>query len=203
LTASMYVEPGFTETSLIAQVHASYIFNASCAQYAHANAFRQARELFQGPVHMLACVHSDAEIIKNKGPPLFDEQERYAVVAGCRWVDDVVEGVPYVTELDTLDKYHADFLVHGDDPVVVSVIWRNRNRLRCEAGIILGRHGKGHICSIKSAGQVYGVQAHGRDIHYFADSACPRSPAVATRIRLFGDTPPRIYEVDTGTVPCG
>ncbi|TFK57564.1 Nucleotidylyl transferase [Heliocybe sulcata] len=86
--------------------------------YAHANAIRQARKLFVGPVRMLACVHSDEEILKNKGPSLFDEQERYAVVASCRWVDEVVEGAPYITDLDTLDKYNVDFLVHGDDAVV-------------------------------------------------------------------------------------
>ncbi|EPQ61027.1 Nucleotidylyl transferase [Gloeophyllum trabeum ATCC 11539] len=86
--------------------------------YAHANAFRQARKLVDGPVHMMAAVHSDEEIMKHKGPPLFDEKERYAVVAGCRWVDEVIEGAPYITQLHVLDKHHVDFLVHGDDAVV-------------------------------------------------------------------------------------
>ncbi|KDQ54834.1 hypothetical protein JAAARDRAFT_350788 [Jaapia argillacea MUCL 33604] len=86
--------------------------------YAHANAFRQARDLISGPVHLLACVHSDAEILKNKGPPLFDESERYALVAGCRFVDQVVEDAPYIPRLEVLDSHRADYLVHGDDPVV-------------------------------------------------------------------------------------
>lgn len=35
------------------------------------------------------------------------------MVRGIKWVDEVVEGVPYVTTLETLDKYHCDFCVHG------------------------------------------------------------------------------------------
>jgi ethanolamine-phosphate cytidylyltransferase len=38
---------------------------------------------------------------------------RYKMVRGIKWVDEVVEGVPYVTTLETLDKYHCDFCVHG------------------------------------------------------------------------------------------
>lgn len=43
------------------------------------------------------------------------EKERYAAVRACKWVDEVVEAAPYVTTLETLDKYDADFCVHGDD----------------------------------------------------------------------------------------
>lgn len=37
------------------------------------------------------------------------------MVAGIKWVDEVIRGVPYVTSLETLDKYECDFCVHGDD----------------------------------------------------------------------------------------
>ena len=43
------------------------------------------------------------------------EQERYKMVRSVKWVDEVVEGSPYVTELETMDKYQAEFCVHGDD----------------------------------------------------------------------------------------
>jgi len=36
-------------------------------------------------------------------------------VSAIKWVDEVVEGAPYVTTLETLDKYECDFCVHGDD----------------------------------------------------------------------------------------
>ncbi|GAA6097572.1 ethanolamine-phosphate cytidylyltransferase-like [Tachysurus ichikawai] len=37
------------------------------------------------------------------------------MVRAIKWVDDIVESAPYVTTLETLDKYNCDFCVHGDD----------------------------------------------------------------------------------------
>ena len=37
------------------------------------------------------------------------------MVRGIKWVDEVVENAPYVTTLETLDKYNCEFCVHGDD----------------------------------------------------------------------------------------
>uniref|UniRef100_A0AAY4BYX4 ethanolamine-phosphate cytidylyltransferase n=1 Tax=Denticeps clupeoides TaxID=299321 RepID=A0AAY4BYX4_9TELE len=54
-------------------------------------------------------------ISKHKGPPVFTQQERYKMVRAIKWVDELVEGAPYVTTLQTLDKYSCDFCVHGDD----------------------------------------------------------------------------------------
>ena len=49
------------------------------------------------------------------GPPVLTEQERYKMVRSVKWVDEVVEGSPYTTELETMEKYGAEFCVHGDD----------------------------------------------------------------------------------------
>lgn len=35
------------------------------------------------------------------------------MVKGIKWVDEVVENAPYVTTLETLDKYDCDYCVHG------------------------------------------------------------------------------------------
>lgn len=35
------------------------------------------------------------------------------MVKGIKWVDEIVEDAPYVTTLETLDKYDCDFCVHG------------------------------------------------------------------------------------------
>lgn len=37
------------------------------------------------------------------------------MVKGIKWVDEVVEDAPYVTTLETLDKYGCDFCVHGGE----------------------------------------------------------------------------------------
>lgn len=80
--------------------------------FGHANALRQAKamgdELYVG-------VHSDEEIVKNKGPPVFTEQERYRMVQAIKWVDGVIEDAPYTTCLEVLDEHNCDFCVHGDD----------------------------------------------------------------------------------------
>lgn len=80
--------------------------------FGHANALRQAKEM--GDV-LVVGVHSDEEIRKNKGPPVFTEQERYRMVNAIKWVDEVVENAPYTTQLETLDEHNCDFCVHGDD----------------------------------------------------------------------------------------
>ena len=82
------------------------------AHFGHANACRQAKE--KGDM-LIVGVHSDAEVTKNKGPPVYNEEERYKMVRAIKWVDQVVEDSPYVTTLETLEEYDCDFCVHGDD----------------------------------------------------------------------------------------
>ncbi|KAJ2252619.1 choline phosphate cytidylyltransferase, partial [Coemansia sp. RSA 454] len=65
--------------------------------------------------YLVVGVHSDAEVEQNKGPCVMKEEERYAAVAGCKWVDEVVRDAPYVTTMEMLDTYDIDFVVHGDD----------------------------------------------------------------------------------------
>ena len=80
--------------------------------FGHCNALRQAKRM--GDV-LVVGVHSDKDIERHKGPPVFNEEERYKMVRAIKWVDEVVMGAPYITTLDTLDKYSCDFCVHGDD----------------------------------------------------------------------------------------
>lgn len=35
------------------------------------------------------------------------------MVRAIKWVDEVVEGAPYITNLETLDQHNCDFCVHG------------------------------------------------------------------------------------------
>lgn len=80
--------------------------------FGHANFLRQASQL---GTKLIVGVHSDEEIAKHKGPPVFSNEERYKITRGIKWVDEVVEDAPYVTTLETLNKYNCDFCVHGDD----------------------------------------------------------------------------------------
>ncbi|XP_048847168.1 ethanolamine-phosphate cytidylyltransferase-like isoform X3 [Brienomyrus brachyistius] len=79
--------------------------------YGHSNQLRQAKAMGD---YLIVGVHTD-EISKHKGPPVFTQAERYKMVRAIKWVDEIVEEAPYVTTLETLDKYTCDFCVHGDD----------------------------------------------------------------------------------------
>jgi len=80
--------------------------------FGHANSLRQAKAMGGW---LVVGVHTDEEITKHKGPPVFTEEERYRMVRAIKWVDEVVEGAPYVTTLETLDQHNCQFCVHGDD----------------------------------------------------------------------------------------
>ncbi|NWH41244.1 PCY2 cytidylyltransferase, partial [Chloropsis hardwickii] len=80
--------------------------------YGHSNQLRQARAMGD---YLIVGVHTDEEIAKHKGPPVFTQEERYKMVQAIKWVDEIAPGAPYVTTLETLDKYSCDFCVHGDD----------------------------------------------------------------------------------------
>ncbi|OTF75460.1 ethanolamine-phosphate cytidylyltransferase-like protein, partial [Euroglyphus maynei] len=83
--------------------------------FGHANQLRQAKAM--GDL-LVVGIHSDEEIIRHKGPPVFNEQERYKMIRAIKWVDEIVENAPYITSLETLDKYNCDFCVHGNDITV-------------------------------------------------------------------------------------
>lgn len=89
--------------------------------YGHMNAFRKARAL---GTKLIAGVNSDQSISECKGPPICNDEERLSVVRGCKWVDEVVERVPYVMTAEYLqwviDTYKIDYVVHGDDPCIVN-----------------------------------------------------------------------------------
>ena len=42
-------------------------------------------------------------------------KERAAIAKGCKWVDEVVEGVPYDVTVSLLDKIGCHYNAHGDD----------------------------------------------------------------------------------------
>ena len=82
------------------------------AHFGHANSLRQAKAMGD---YLVVGVHSDAEIMRHKGRPVMNEKYRYKMVRAIKWVDEVVEDAPYVTSLETMDRYNCDFCVHGDD----------------------------------------------------------------------------------------
>jgi len=90
----------------------------------HFNVIRQAKSTFyqKGYKHvtLVVGIHSDAAITGQKGPPLQSDGERLAVLRSTKWVDEIVEDLPYVSmSVRMADRLHVNFVCHGDDLPVV------------------------------------------------------------------------------------
>ena len=80
--------------------------------YGHFNGILQVYKQKQG---MKLGIHSDEEIAKYKGPSLFSEDDRYEMIKHCRFVDEVITDVPYVSTIETVTKYCCSQYAHGND----------------------------------------------------------------------------------------
>ncbi|KAI9798301.1 MAG: hypothetical protein M1833_004873 [Piccolia ochrophora] len=72
----------------------------------------QARRL---GTELVVGVHSDEEILDNKGPTVMTLSERIAAVNACRWSSSSIPQAPYVTSLPWISHYGCQYVVHGDD----------------------------------------------------------------------------------------
>lgn len=80
--------------------------------HGHAGALQQARTLGDA---LIVGIHTDAEILHNKGPVVMQLSERELAVASCRWTTQQVVGAPYVTDPAFMLKYGCEYVAHGDD----------------------------------------------------------------------------------------
>ncbi|CAD2098231.1 ethanolamine-phosphate cytidylyltransferase, putative [Plasmodium vinckei] len=79
----------------------------------HFNAMRQAKKL--GDV-VVVGINSDEDALNSKGvSPIYTQDERGALVAGCKWVDEVIIGTKYNVDMELLKKYNCDYAAHGSD----------------------------------------------------------------------------------------
>lgn len=72
----------------------------------------QARQLGNG---LYVGVHSDSEILHNKGPLVMRLDERMTAVEACKWLTRAVAHAPYVTEAQFVLDQGCQYVVHGDD----------------------------------------------------------------------------------------
>lgn len=88
-----------------------------CLHAGHANALRQARAIAGT---LVVGVVSDAEATHAKGSkPIWDETERADAVRAVKFVDEVIESVPYEVNDALIDwlihKHKIEWIAHGDD----------------------------------------------------------------------------------------
>jgi len=82
------------------------------SHHGHAGAMLQARQLGKS---LWVGIHSDEDILKNKGPTVMNLDERCTAVDACRWSTVPVPHAPYVTQISWIDHYGCKYVVHGDD----------------------------------------------------------------------------------------
>ena len=64
---------------------------------------------------LVVGVHSDEEIMRNKGMSVMNNDERVAMIKACKWADEVVEDAPYSATPQWLDSVNCKYIAHGDD----------------------------------------------------------------------------------------
>lgn len=83
--------------------------------YGHARLFEQVKNLFPN-VHLVIGVTNDELTIKNKGKMVMNEKERAESVSHCKYVDEIIENVPWTTTFDFLESHNIDYVAHDDIP---------------------------------------------------------------------------------------
>jgi ethanolamine-phosphate cytidylyltransferase len=66
----------------------------------------------------VAGINSDADLMKNKGPTIFNGEERAEIIRRCKFVDEVIPDTPYTPTVELLDSLNCSYYAHGDDPVI-------------------------------------------------------------------------------------
>ena len=85
---------------------------ADLFHYGHVNFLKQASEIGD---YLIVGIHSDETVQNYKRPPIITMKDRIAVVASCRYVDEVIPDAPLIVDLEWIKKHNIHVVVHGDD----------------------------------------------------------------------------------------
>ena len=82
----------------------------------HANLFKQIKnDLFDHPVHLIVGV-SGSEVRQLKGNTVSTDEERYAMVEQCKYVDEIIIECPWEINKEFLETWKIDRVVHDNIP---------------------------------------------------------------------------------------
>lgn len=79
----------------------------------HLESLKTAKKLFKGNVILIVGVISDKDATSYKREPIYNEEDRYEIIRGCRYVDEVIEGSPLIITKKFVKKHKIDYVVHG------------------------------------------------------------------------------------------
>lgn len=81
----------------------------------HARVLMQAKNAFPN-TYLIVGVCDQQITEENKGRTVMNERERYNAVKHCRYVDEIVEGCPWVITPEFIEEHQIDFVAHDDSP---------------------------------------------------------------------------------------
>lgn len=54
-------------------------------------------------------------VANSRMTPIMKKHERIKLLKACRWVDRIIDDIPYIYTLEIVDKHKIDYVLHGDD----------------------------------------------------------------------------------------
>jgi ethanolamine-phosphate cytidylyltransferase len=172
--------------------------------YGHANSLRQAKNMGD---FLVVGVHNDVDITNHKGPPVFTEEQRYKMMRGVKWVDEVVEGSTYFPTEETLRTHNCDFATHGDD-LSVTKDGRDPYQILKEKGLLkIYKRTEGvsttdivrRMLALTNCHHSNDESFHSNYADSFGKDASARSPM--TRVSQFLQTSNKIVQFSEGKEP--
>ncbi len=85
---------------------------ADLFHYGHVNFLKNASLLGD---QLIVGIHSDKVLEEYKRAPIMTMNERIAVVAAVKYVDEVIPDAPLLIDEKWIKKHDIDIIVHGDD----------------------------------------------------------------------------------------
>ena len=85
---------------------------ADLFHYGHVEFLKRARALGD---YLIVGVMGDDETTNWKRQPILTVEERVAVVAACKYVDEAIPNAPWILDSEFIAQNHIDLVVHGDD----------------------------------------------------------------------------------------
>lgn len=95
-------------------VYADGVFDAF--HHGHARMLEQAKAAVDGPVRLVVGLHSDADVLANKGPTVMTYAERREMLRHIKWVDEVCDNAPWKITEEFMIERGIDWVAHDGDP---------------------------------------------------------------------------------------
>ena len=83
--------------------------------YGHVNAIFQSKKLCD---ILVLGTHNNEEMTIHKNIPIIDYSDRCTMLSYCKFIDNFVGAVPYITNLQTVHRYNCSKYLHGEELII-------------------------------------------------------------------------------------